>query len=78
MPNVEIYVTVHFHSQVELSDLQTQIEKRQGGLDATYKKYDAEMNGFYHIDMTLSGTAPTNSSLTSNPPQQLKLDKEVC
>jgi len=62
--------------QVELSDLQGQIEKRIGGLEATYKKYDAEMNGFYHIDMTLSGQTPTSSTLTSNPPQQLKLDKE--
>jgi SLIT-ROBO Rho GTPase activating protein len=62
--------------QVELSDLQVQMEKRVGGLDATYKKYDAEMNGFYHIDMTLSGSTPTSSTLTSNPPQQLKIDKE--
>lgn len=64
--------------QVELSDLQISMEKRKKGLEATYKKYDSEMNGFYHIDMTpVSGpTTSPNSTLVSSPPQQLKVDKE--
>ena len=55
------------------------MDKRKKGLESTYKKYDSEMNGFYHIDMTPvsnSTTSPTNSLNSSNPDNQLKVDKE--
>ena len=56
------------------------MEKRQKGLEATYKKYDSEMNGFYHMDMTpVSGpstTSPTAGNLATTPPSQLKQEKE--
>ena len=56
------------------------MDKRKKGLETTYKKYDSEMNGFYHIDMTpVSGnstTSPTNSQLVATPPSQLKQEKE--
>ena len=57
------------------------MEKRKKGLEDIYNKYDSEMNGFYHIDMTpvsgvTSAVVSSTSSHTSTPPQQLKTDKE--
>jgi len=56
------------------------MDKRKKGLETTYKKYDSDMNGFYHIDMTpVSGsstTSPTNTNLQTTPPNQLRQEKE--
>lgn len=55
------------------------MDKRKKGLETTYKKYDSEMNGFYHMDMTpVSGNATTSptSNLVATPPSQLKQEKE--
>ena len=55
------------------------MEKRQKGLETTYKNYDSEMNGFYHIDMTPVTGASTTSPTSNNPtpqPNQLKQEKE--
>ena len=53
------------------------MEKRKKGLESTYKKYDSDMNGFYHMDMSLgNGNSSPNSTLVSGPPSQLKVDKE--
>lgn len=63
--------------EVEIADLQSSIEKRKKGLESTYKKYDSDMNGFYHMDMsTGNGSSSPNSTLVSGPPSQLKVDKE--
>lgn len=66
--------------QMELHDLQVGMEKRKKGLETTYKKYDSEMNGFYHMDMSpVSGnsTSPTdNNKLSTMPPSQVKQEKE--
>ena len=56
------------------------MEKRKKGLETTYKNYDSEMNGFYHMDMTpVSGsstTSPTNNQMTTTSSSQLKQEKE--
>ncbi|XP_066935439.1 SLIT-ROBO Rho GTPase-activating protein 3-like [Clytia hemisphaerica] len=66
--------------QMELHDLQVSMEKRKKGLETTYKKYDSDMNGFYHMDMLpVSGAqtkSPTDSQLQTTPPSQLKQEKE--
>ena len=56
------------------------MEKRKKGLETTYKKYDSDMNGFYHMDMLpVSGAqtkSPTDNQLQTTPPSQLKQEKE--
>ena len=70
------YLDILYFEQVEVI-----MEKRQKGLEATYKKYDSEMNGFYHMDLTpVTGpsqtTSPTSSNMPTVQPTQLKQDKE--